>query len=126
MTSWASIAKKPVSIVSLSEKDNLKQNPDLNAPSTHTNDLIQIKNKHISSISEIYNGLLDKLNNGYFTILSIDTHHKRDQFMHMLLNNLNIDYHLKYDNFNSDSDIPELSISDDEEFLPTYSKFAYQ
>lgn len=126
MNSWASIAKKNNASSNVSNNIKLQKTIQTNALINYNNDMMLIKNKHSNSISEIYNGLLDKLNNGYFTILSIDTHQKRDQFITMILDNFNIDYHIKYDNFNSDSDIPEINISDDEEFVPTYSKFAYQ
>lgn len=88
-------------------------------------DMELIKNKHLNGLSEIYNILLDRLNNGYFTILTIDNNCRREQFINMLFHNFNINYHLRYDNFNSDSDVQEIINSDDEEFVPTYSKFAY-
>ena len=43
----------------------------------------------------------------------------------MIFDNFNYDYHIRYDNFNSDSDIQDNLNSDDEEFVPIYSKFAY-
>jgi len=125
MNSWAVIAKKNRTNSSDEKKElhpNLENTINLNG----FNDMQLIKNKHISSLSDIFNTVLDKLNNGYFTILTIDNNSRRDHFINMMLNNFNINYHMKYDNFNSDSDINEINNSEEDEFVPTYSKFAYQ
>ena len=89
------------------------------------NDINLVRNKHLNSISEIYNNILERMNNGYFTILSIDNNNRRRDFINMIFDNFNYDYHIRYDNFNSDSDIQDNLNSDDEEFVPIYSKFAY-
>ena len=89
------------------------------------NDINLVRNKHLNSISEIYNNILERMNNGYFTILSIDNNSRRRDFINMIFDNFNYDYHIRYDNFNSDSDIQDNLNSDDEEFVPIYSKFAY-
>jgi hypothetical protein len=144
MSSWASIAKQNSSSNSADKKQpqdkiqpklqpklqpNLqpKLQPKLqpNIITPMNNDIELIRNKHICGVSEMYNILLDKLNNGYFTILTIDNNFRREQFINMIFSNFNIDYHIKYDNLNSDSDVQEITNSDDEEFVPTYSKFAY-
>jgi hypothetical protein len=144
MSSWASIAKQNSSSNSTDKKqsqDNLqlKLQPKLQPKLQHqfqsklphniitpiNNDMELIRNKHICGVSEMYNILLDKLNNGYFTILTIDNNCRREQFINMIFSNFNIDYHIRYDNFNSDSDVQDITNSDDEEFVPTYSKFAY-
>ena len=126
MTSWANIAKKNTT-------NKLDANVSVNSIITeNTNidncesDKMYIKNRHAINILDIYNILLEKVNNGYFTVLTIDTNNRQNQFINMILNNMNIDYHLKHDNVNSDSDVQENVNSDDEsEFIPSYSKFAY-
>jgi hypothetical protein len=89
------------------------------------NDINLVQNKHLNSISEIYNNILERMNNGYFTILSIDNNNRRRDFINMIFDNFNYGYHVRYDNFNSDSDIQDNLNSDDEDFVPIYSKFAY-
>jgi hypothetical protein len=126
MSSWVNIAKKGSSN-KLDDKPILQSKQQLNNTSDSVENHIELlKNRHLSSLSEIYNILLDKLNNGYFTVLTIDINDRRDQFINMIFRNYNIDYHIKYDSIYSDSDIHENFNSDDEgEFVPTYSKFAY-
>ena len=126
MTSWANIAKKN-SDNKIEDNEKLKsiikQNIIVDNLDT---DKEFIRNKHISNVLEIYNILLEKVNNGYFTVLTIDTNNRQNQFINMIFNNLNLDYHLKHDNINSDSDVQENVNSDEEiEFTPSYSKFAY-
>lgn len=126
MSSWVNIAKKNSSN-KLDDKPILQSKMQLN----NTNDSVDnrlelLKNRHLSCLSEIYNTLLDKLNNGYFTVLTIDISDRREQFINMIFRNFNIDHHIKYDSIYSDSDIHDNLNSDDEgEFVPTYSKFAY-
>ena len=124
MSSWASITKKN-GTNKLIENTNLQPKVHTNVKNEYIyNDMELIKYKHVTGVSEMYNILLDKLNNGYFTILSIDNNYRRENFINMMFNNFNIDYHMRYDNFNSDSDMQEIINSEDEEFVPSYSKFA--
>jgi len=121
MSSWLQVTRKNC---------HNKSNDDSNLQTTvaveqENNDINLVQNKHLNSISEIYNNILERMNNGYFTILSIDNNNKRRDFINMIFGNFNYDYHIRYDNFNSDSDIQDNLNSDDEEFVPIYSKFAY-
>lgn len=126
MTSWASIAKENTSN-KLNNKTNLQTIVKENITIDNSQfDKECIKNKHISNVLEIYNVMLDKVNNGYYTVLTVDTNNRQNQFINMIFNNMNIDYHLKYDIIDSDSDIQENLNSDEEvEFTASYSKFAY-
>jgi hypothetical protein len=126
MSSWANIAKKNISN-KLDDKPISQLEQQLNNTNDKDNNQLELlRNRHVCSVSEIYNTLLDKLNNGYFTVLSIDISYRREQFINMIFRNFNINYHIKYDNIYSDSDINDNLNSDDEsEFVPTYSKFAY-
>lgn len=122
MSSWATLTKKNCSNTS---DDTKKEQPKFIAEQQN-NDIELVQNKHINSFFEIYNNMLDKINNGYFTILSINNNSsRRNDFFNVICSNLNYDYHIKYDNFNSDSDIQENINSEDDNFVPTYSKFAY-
>ena len=121
MSSWLQVTRKNCHNKS---NDNSNLQPTV-AIEQENNDINLVQNKHLNSISEIYNNILERMNNGYFTILSIDNNNRRKDFINMIFGNFNYDYHIRYDNFNSDSDIQDNLNSDDEEFVPTYSKFAY-
>jgi hypothetical protein len=121
MSSWLQVTRKNCHNKS---NDNSNLQPTV-AIEQENNDINLVQNKHLNSISEIYNNILERMNNGYFTILSIDNNNRRRDFINMIFGNFNYDYHIRYDNFNSDSDIQDNLNSDDEEFVPTYSKFAY-
>ena len=121
MSTWSQVARKNCHSKS---DNNINLQPKV-VLENENNDISLVQNKHLNSISEIYNNILERMNNGYFTILSIDNGNKRRDFINMIFGNFNYDYHIKYDNFNSDSDIQDNLNSDDEEFVPIYSKFAY-
>ena len=121
MSSWLQVTRKNCHN---KPNDNSNLQPTV-AIEQENNDINLVQNKHLNSISEIYNNILERMNNGYFTILSIDNNNRRKDFINMIFGNFNYDYHIRYDNFNSDSDIQDNLNSDDEEFVPTYSKFAY-
>ena len=121
MSSWLQVTRKNCHNKS---NDNSNLQPTV-AIEQENNDINLVQNKHLNSISEIYNNILERMNNGYFTILSIDNNNRRRDFINMIFGNFNYDYHIRYDNLNSDIDIQDNLNSDDEEFVPTYSKFAY-
>jgi len=126
MSSWANIAKKNT-INKIDNNEILKSIiKEKSIIDNIESDIDLIKNKHISNVIEMYNILQEKVNNGYFTILTINTNNRLNQFINMIFNNFNMQYHLKHDNIYSDNDLQENVNSDEEiDFTPSYSKFAY-
>ena len=123
MSNWCKIVKNNIN---KQEPENKKEtNPKIVVNTGLQTDIKLVQNKYIERISEIYFDILDKINNGYYTILTVEHQYRCNDFYNMILKNINYDYHIRHDNLNSDSDVIDHNHSDDDEFVPTYSKFAY-
>lgn len=123
MSNWCNIVKNNTNKSETESKKEIK--PKVEVDIDKKSDIKLVQNKYLDSISEIYFEMLDKMNNGYYTILTVENHNRCSDFCSMILRNVNYNYHIRYDNLNSDSDIVDYNYSDEDEFIPTYSKFAY-
>jgi hypothetical protein len=122
MSKWSNIVKNNIN---KSETEKKETKPKVEVNINQKSDIKLVQNKYIESISEIYFDTLDKINNGCFTILTVKHQYMCNDFCNMILKNINYKYHIRHDNLNSDSDIVDYNYSDEDEFIPTYSKFAY-